>query len=78
MPNEIIRISPVNDIGLRLNGSPGENLQKFYIYPECGSVQVWVETRGQMDAMQYLSPEEAMAFAKAFERCAIQAFKERA
>lgn len=43
-------------------------------------MQVWSEVVGMghfgtVEALQYLTPEEAMEFAKAFERCAIQALK---
>lgn len=68
----------VNDIGLGLAGADNEKLKDLRVYVENGGVQVWSEHRDGSEALQYLSPVEAMAFAKAFERCAIQALKETA
>lgn len=72
------RIRQINDSGIGLWGFEGEKLRDIRVYAENGSVQLWVEV-GQGDsieeAMQYLTPSEAMAFAKAFERCAVQALK---
>ncbi len=81
------RTRVINDIGLGFRGVDGELVRDIRVYPESGSVQIWMEVceRGcnptspgrTHEAMQYLSPEEAMAFAKAFERCAIQALRDR-
>jgi hypothetical protein len=78
------RTRVVNDIGIGFAGFVNELVKDIRVYPEGGSVQVWVEVaeRGSSgkthEAMQYLSPEEAMAFSKALRRCAIQALEERA
>lgn len=74
---------PINEIGLGIAGLAGEHLRDFRIYEENGSVQIWVAVArrrgdtslGDIEALQYLTPDQAMAFAKAFERCAIQALK---
>lgn len=71
------RTSPVNDICLRMFGRGGERMKDFRVYEEGGSVLVCVECEATRDLLQYLSPEDAMAFAKAFERCAIAALKNR-
>lgn len=73
------RTSRVNDIGLRLTGVATEHMKLFQVYEESGTVIVETElANNRSNAIQYLSPEEAMAFAKAFERCAITALKGRA
>lgn len=68
----------VNDIGCGLL-APGaaDHVRDLRVFEESGSVQVWVETDGGgiNEIFQYLTPVEAMAFAKAFERCAIVALK---
>jgi hypothetical protein len=68
----------VNDIGCGLL-APGaaDHVRGLRVFEEGGSVQVWVETdsAGINDVLQYLTPAEAMVFAKAFERCAIAALK---
>jgi hypothetical protein len=80
----IRRTRRINAIGIGFAGIDTELINDIRVYPEGGSVQIWVEIHQRdnwpqtHEAMQYLSPEEAMAFAKAFERCAIQALKERA
>ncbi len=45
--------------------------------PEGGQVHVWIKINGERidELLVYLDPKEAMAFAKAFERCAIEALK---
>lgn len=76
------RTRQINDRGIGYAGIDKELIRDIKIYDEGGRVQVWVEMmlRGSsgetMEAMQYLTAEEAMAFAKALERCAIQALKE--
>lgn len=73
------RLQHVNDIGLKLVGAENERLQSFGVWMDGGSLQVWVSVCGSdIEVMQYLTPGEAMAFAKAFERCAIAALKEQA
>lgn len=72
------RTRRINDIGLGLAGADNEKLKDLRVYVENGGVQVWSEHKDGSEALQYLSPVEAMAFAKAFERCAIQALKETA
>lgn len=79
---------PVNETGLGISGLPNERMREFRIIEESGSVQIWVEVElpfkrspidpsevRSMDFLQYLTPKQAMEFAKAFERCAVQALK---
>ena len=74
------RTRTVNDIGLGMAGMPREKMVDFRVYEESGSIQVWCEIApgSPSEILQYLTPEEAMAFSKAFERCAIAALKNRA
>ena len=76
------RTRRVNEIGAGKVGVANERMRDFRVYVENGSVQIWVEvsdypSRGgdSIEVMQYLTAEEAMFFAKAFERCAIEALK---
>jgi hypothetical protein len=73
----VSRIRTINDIGIGFKGIGHEHIADIRVYPESGSVQIWIETNGR-EAMQYLDPIEAMEFAEAFKRCAIEALKERA
>lgn len=71
----------INDRGIGYKGIGTERIRDIRIFDEGNSVQVWVEiaplnSSETYEALQYLSPQEAMAFAKALERCAIQALKE--
>lgn len=68
------RIRTLNDIGIGFSGVGKERLRDLRVYEEGGLVQVWFEARGT-ETLLYMQPEEAMSFAKAFERCAIQALK---
>jgi hypothetical protein len=70
----------INEIGCGLFGVGTERMKDFRVYEEGGAVQVWVdhEEGGVTNLLQYLTPIEAMAFAKAFERCAIAALKNSA
>lgn len=70
------RTREINDIGIGLAGAEGECLKDIRVYPESGAVHIWVELSDGREVLQYLSPLEAMAFAKAFERCAVQALKD--
>lgn len=73
------RTRTINDIGIGLAGAVGEKMVDLRVYHESGNVLVWTEINcdGQSrEVMQYLTPEEAMRFAAAFERCAIQALKD--
>lgn len=72
----VIRV--VNDHGIGLAGADRNHMQDLRVYAEGGSVQVWVEVRAgaPSEVMQYLTPQEAMAFAKAFERAAIEALRQ--
>ena len=77
------RIRRVNDIGLGMAGISPERLMDLRIYAESGTVIVGVVVgehaeSSPFEAIQYLTPQEAMAFAKAFERCAIAALKDSA
>lgn len=60
----------VSDIGCML--------KSIKFYSENGRVLVWAETGEGADrheGLQYLSPQEAMSFAKAMEASAIEALK---
>lgn len=78
------RTRQINERGIGYAGIDKELIRDIRVYDEGGSVQIWIEmmARGSsgetMEALQYFTAEEAMAFAKAFERCAIQALKESA
>jgi hypothetical protein len=78
----IKRTRVVNDIGIGFSGIDQELVKDIRVYPESGRVQFWIELyeRGfsgrTHEAMQYLSPEEAMAFSKALKRCAIKALED--
>lgn len=71
------RLRTINDIGIGFKGAGNEHVRDIRVYPEGGIVQVWIEARGQ-ESMAYMTADEAMSFAKAFERCAIQALKDGA
>ena len=68
------RTRAINDIGIGFAGSPGEYIRDIRIYDEIGIVRISVEMAEQ-EFVQCLSPLEAMAFAKALERCAAAALK---
>ena len=80
------RVTPLNDIGAHILGIDEELVRYFGVCTEGGSVLVKVKVaeRGYPlankihEAIQYLTPADAMKFAKAFERCAIEALKESA
>ena len=78
----IKRTRRINDIGIGMAGIGDELVKDIRVFPENGNVQVWIELFDRSwngtihEAMQYLSPEEAMRFSMAFARCAIQALKE--
>jgi hypothetical protein len=79
------RTRRVNDIGAGKAGVGNERMRDFRVYVEDGLVRVWVEvadfaSRGDtsVEVMQYLTADEAMFFAKAFERCAIEALRQGA
>ena len=71
------RTRVVNGIGIGFAGLDGERLRDIHIYTEYGKVMIGVNVDDH-EAIQYMSPEAAMSFAKAFERCAIAALKESA
>ena len=74
---EIVTIESVNDIGLSIRSHC--RLPDIHFYTEYGSVLFWATTEDsdgiEHEALQYLTPEQAMKFAKAMENCAIQALK---
>lgn len=71
------KVETCNDIGAIFHGIERERMKRFAVYEERGTVYVTVEIDDR-DALQYLDPLQAMAFAKAFEHCAIAALKNRA
>ena len=72
------RTRVINDISIGYRGVNNEKLRDIRVYAEGGAVQVWVEIANRSEAyeaLQYLSPRAVMEFAKAFERCAIEALR---
>ena len=77
------RTRTVNEHGIGMLGLPGERMLDFRVFEESGTVHVEFDTTVSNDRLagvtttilQYLGPTEAMAFAKALERCAIRALK---
>lgn len=67
---------PINGVGIGLKGCPNEFMQDIRVYPESGSVLVWAET-DRREALQYLTPRQAVQFAWAFLRSAIAAWRGR-
>ena len=51
-------------------------VQDIRVVEENGSVQLWFETK-DLEVFQYLTAQEAMTFALAFERLAIIALKKQ-
>lgn len=73
---------PSANIGLRISGAAGDNMRDFMVWHEGREVMVRAEVvrrNGQVvGANRRLEPHQALAFAKAFERCAVAALKESA
>lgn len=66
----------VNGPGLKIDY--GNKLKEITFYPEGSSVNMYVtinEGERDTEALMYLSPEDAMKFAKAMEASAIEALK---
>lgn len=68
-------VRTVNKIGLGLFGRPGEKMEDLMVYEENGSVHIWLTFEKGKQIMQYLSPDEAMRFSQALDRCAIAALR---
>lgn len=61
-----MRTRRINDHGIGLAGAEGEKLRDLRIDEEGEMVQIWVEVPpGCTEALQYLSPEEAIAIGNA-------------
>lgn len=78
-PNEI-SVRPCNETGLLIESAC--RLPEIKFYEENGSVYFFASVLNdsedrEIEALQYLSPEHAMKFAKSMEACAIQALKNR-
>jgi len=61
--------------------STSSRIQKIWLCADSDMVELKMELHSRLDAIdpsRYFTPVEAMAFAKAFERCAIVALKESA
>lgn len=76
-------IRVINDIGIGFKGDEKDLIRDIRIYEESGSVQFWVEVKDRrsentMEALQYLSAQQAMDFANALKRCAIRALENSA
>lgn len=66
-----------DDGGLFLQASEDQRMRKIWVHPDGCRVVLQIEAVNcPNDPAQYLTPVEAMAFARAFERCAIQALKD--
>ena len=72
-----------NEIGVAWhNDADRVRIKDIKVYQENGTVLVWIGidlhggVLGIDEVLAYLTPEEAMTFSKAFERCAIAALKE--
>lgn len=79
------RYSLCNDYGLYWKtDEPKVRVRSLRVFEESGTVTVTVGSDthqgvlGIDELLVYLTPEEAMAFSKAFERCAIAALKANA
>lgn len=72
MSTSASRTRAINGTGIGFLGRGNEKMKDIRVYHESGSVQLWVDFL-DTSVMQYLSPEEAKAFAKAFKRCAVEA-----
>lgn len=75
-----MRTQGTSEGGFSFVANSGEKLLGVRVFEARGRVEFWVEFSPdcrceQSETVQYLSPSEAMAFAKAFERCAIAALK---
>jgi hypothetical protein len=68
------KVESCNGIGAHFAGVGNERMKALRVFEESGSVHVAVNIDGS-EGLQYLDPMQAMAFAKAFERCAIAALK---
>ena len=79
-------LSRINKIGLMWEDDAEMVHVKFLrVDQQSGTVELWIGLnkhtgRGAPDSIDelvvYLTPQEAMAFGKAFSRCAIAAFRE--
>jgi hypothetical protein len=75
------RTRVINDIGIGFVGVGNERMHDIRVYAEGGSVLIWAEVEGSWvldgtaEGLQYLTPSEAMAFSRAFRRCAIAALE---
>lgn len=68
-------ITRVNGPGIHIEY--GAKLKEMTLYPEGSSVHLYVTVKDgkEIEALMYLSPEEAMKIAKALEASAIEALK---
>lgn len=75
-PN-VLTLRSCNEVGLLIEKAC--RLPEIRFYPEGGSVLFWAVVHDsdgkEQEALQYLTPEAAMKFAKAMEACAIEALK---
>ena len=75
------KVESCNDIGLWIT-EPDCRMPDIHFYPEHGSVILDVTVLDfksrEVQAIQYLTPQEAMKFASAMKACAIQALEEAA
>ena len=69
------RVVPINNTGLLILSN--SRLPDVHFYEENGAVLLWATVADEKDytGLEYLTPIEAMKFARAMEKCAIQAFR---
>lgn len=68
-------IQRVNDTGIALYGAPGDKIKSIKAYVENSNVQIWVEFSNGNEAMQYLTPVDAMALSRALDRLSVEALR---
>lgn len=79
-----VKITTRDDLSTVVEGAEKDWLRYFRADAQGGTVQIWVSVRSREDgqpdieALQYLTPLEAMTISKAFERLAIHALRESA
>lgn len=71
------RTRKINDHGIGLASQDArKKIKDIRVYDENGSVQIWFEL-ADGEYLQYLTPDEAREFGKAFEQCARAAIRSR-
>jgi hypothetical protein len=66
--------------GAVLRGAEGEHVRELSVTLEGAQIEIWIKVTklGEpAEFVQYLTPEQAMSFSKAFRRLAIEAFEKQ-